>query len=131
LATTFAIVSAAAFAPALVATPAVTVVTSRTTVTVPARSVTTVAAGARLDDRLELTLDGQQLEQVASLLLASVHHVQHGDPVDLLLDLDLQLVPDRGAGRQDPPVEHTLGLLRPGRAPGPSAVAERAGEFDV
>jgi carbonic anhydrase/acetyltransferase-like protein (isoleucine patch superfamily) len=60
-----------------------------------------------------------------------VHHLQDGDAVDLLLGLDLELVADLRPLGEDRAVEHTLGLPSTGGAPGPGAITERTGEFDV
>ena len=88
--------TAVAPGPTAIVAPSAGDVTAGTALAVASgRALAALAPRPRLDDRLELALDGQQLEHVvAGLLLATLHHLQHGDPVDLLLDLHLQLVAD-------------------------------------
>jgi carbonic anhydrase/acetyltransferase-like protein (isoleucine patch superfamily) len=107
-------------------------VAARTPISVTSSALAALTLGAGLDDGLEVTLCGEQFDDVTAIGLgAVVHGAEHRDAIDLLFDFDLQLVADLAACGQDRAIEHTLGLLRSSSTPGPRAVAERAGEFDV
>ena len=124
--------SAGAVAAATVAAPAAIIaITTWASVAIAATPIIAVALGASLDDRLEFALAREQFDHGGFGLLADLHHTQHGDAVDLLLDIDLEDVTDAQAGWQHRAADDTFGLPSAGRPPSPGVVIERAGEFDV
>ena len=80
---------------------------------------------------MKISLDGQQLDQVESRLFSCLYDAENRDAVNLLFDIDLEFVTNFGTDRKHRSVDYALGLLSPGGTPGPAAVTERAGEFDV
>jgi len=70
-------------------------------ITIAPTTLVSVALGAGFEDRLEITLNRQQLDERRGRLVAGLDDTEHRDAVDLLLDLDLEFVTDLGIGRKD------------------------------
>lgn len=127
--------------PALT-TGAVTVTASTTTValtatiatagTVVTTTLATGALGARLDDRIELRVGGEELEatRVISALTAS-DDGEHLDPVETLFDLDAQGRSDRCVRREDVGGHGALRLPGTGGSPGPGPIGLGTRQLDV
>ena len=108
-ASTVAAVAAAATIAAGTTIVTVSTGSSVAIATAPAAALVAIALGAGLDHRLELALDRQQLDaRRAAAFWRHCTIAQHGDAVDLLLDLDLELVADLGVGGQDRSVDAHL-----------------------
>ena len=110
----------------------ITATTSTTSTIVAATASTATPRRKHLGDQGFVASAAEHLEPLGFLANAlGGKNGGDGEAIEVSISLHLHDVAHRCAGRQQSSVERALGLLGPGRPPGPLPVAAVGGEFNV